>query len=262
MNNTPAVLWHEWFNKEREADFRKATENIWELLLRNGIATTVFKKWLREQVCSETTLEETKNTDRIDIINKWVSERNISKDDFEKDKNEILSQYKIREKSFDIYCDNELKAIQWAKDKWEGSTPQLYLEYKDRFDMIKLKILSVEEKEKGIILEVYQQLKEKEVDFSEIAGSFPVIKYSSDKQEGSWYKMSEMKKEISYRAERLKMNTVCRPFKLDNRYIIIELIDRKGTKLNDEIKEELEIMQFNKFLNYGVAQLLDLAYEG
>ena len=105
--------------------------------------------------------------------------------------------------------------------------------------MIKLKILSVEEKAKGIILEAYQQLKEKEVEFSKIAEVFPE----------------------SYRAERLKKRTVCRPFKLEGRYLIIELIDRKGTKLDDDIKEELEIMQFNKFLNYGVTQLLDLAYE-
>ena len=127
--------------------------------------------------------------------------------------------------------------------------------------MIKLKILSVEEKAKGVILEAYQQLKEKEVEFSKIAEVFPEIKHSADKQHGTWYRVSEMKKEISYRAERLKKRTVCRPFKLEGRYLIIELIDRKGTKLDDDIKEELEIMQFNKFLNYGVTQLLDLAYE-
>ena len=162
--------------------------------MRNGIATTVFKKWLREQVCSEINLNKVEGADRLNIISKWVSERNIPIEQFEKDRKEILDGYKIRESNFDIYCDNELKAIQWAKDKWEGSTPQLYLEYKDRFDMIKLKILSVEETKKGIILEIYQQLKEKEAEFSEIAKAFPEIKYSADKQHGSWYRVSEMRK--------------------------------------------------------------------
>ena len=50
MNNAPAVLWHEWFNEAREKDFRNSTETIWKLLLRNGIASTVFKKWLRENI--------------------------------------------------------------------------------------------------------------------------------------------------------------------------------------------------------------------
>ena len=208
MNNTPTVLWYEWFDKEREADFRRATENIWELLLRNGIATTVFKKWLREQVCSEINLNKENDSDRLNIISKWANERNIPVEQFEREKKEILNGYKITESNFDIYCDNELKAFQWAKDKWEGSTPQLYLEYKDRFDMIKLKILSVEEKAKGIILEAYQQLKEKEVEFSKIAEVFPEIKHSADKQHGTWYRVSEMKKEISYRAERLKKDSL------------------------------------------------------
>ena len=126
MNNTPTVLWYEWFDKEREADFRRATENIWELLLRNGIATTVFKKWLREQVCSEINLNKENDSDRLNIISKWANERNIPVEQFEREKKEILNGYKITESNFDIYCDNELKAFQWAKDKWEGSTPQLY----------------------------------------------------------------------------------------------------------------------------------------
>ena len=134
------------------------------------------------------------------------------------------------------------------------------LEHKDKFDQIKLKILSVNEKSKGIILEAYQQLKEKEVSFSKIDDSLPGIRFSSDKN-GSWYKVSDIKKEIRYRAERLKFGSICKPFKIDDRYIIIELVDRKGTKLDAEIKTQLEVMQFNKFLEHGVSQLLDIAYE-
>ena len=59
----------------------------------------------------------------------------------------------------------------------------------------------------------------------------------------------------------MKLKTVCRPFKVEQRYLIIELLNRKGTTLNTEIREELEIMQFNEFLDYGVSQLLDLAYK-
>ena len=96
----------------------------------------------------------------------------------------VLSQYKMSETNFYTYCDNELKAIQWAKDKW-GFHPQLYLEHKDKFDQIKLKILTVNEKSKGVILEAYQQLKRKKC-FSKIDNSLPGIRYSGDK-EGSWY---------------------------------------------------------------------------
>ena len=79
MNNNPAVLWQEWFDKEREADFREATENIWKLLLRNGIASTVFKKWLRELVCSEIDLNKENDSDRLNIIsnNKETFRRTI-----------------------------------------------------------------------------------------------------------------------------------------------------------------------------------------
>ena len=260
MNNAPAILWYEWFNDTKREEFQQTTEKIWSLLLRNGIASTVFKKWLREAICREEILGEEKSDDIKEVIEKWINERGISKELFEKDKTEILSQFKIKNSDFEIYCENELKAIKWANKQWESSTPQLYLEYKDKFDRVKLKILSVEIKAKGIILEAYQQLKEKEVDFSKISQRLPGIKYSTE-MEGNWFKASDVKKEIRYRVERLTPGNICKPFKVDERYIIVELVDRKGTKLTEEIKRQLELMQLNKFLEYGVSQLLDIAYE-
>ena len=126
MINTPTVLWHEWFNDKRKNDFTRDTQSIWDLLLRNGIATTVFKKWLREQVCNEAEVDEITEKKKNEIINKWLTVRRIDENKFIKDRDEILKNYKITGNNFDIYCENELKAIQWAKDKWNESTPQLF----------------------------------------------------------------------------------------------------------------------------------------
>ena len=258
MNNTPAILWHEWFDEKREREFRLETEQIWELLLRNGIATTVFKKWLREKIVIGEDLE-IDNEKRNEVIAKWLREREIPKHQFEKDRIEILEKYRLTPENFDRYCENELKAAEWARKRWETSTPQLYLEYKDRFDMIKIRIISVDKQKKGIILEAYQALKEKEIEFAKLDKELPGLKYSTN-IEGNWFRIRDMKKEISYRAERMKKNTVCKPFELDEKYIIIELLDQKGSKLEDEIKEQLEIMQLGKFLDYGVNRLLELAF--
>ena len=141
MNNTPAILWHEWFDEDKENEFRRETQQRWGLLLRNGIATTVFKKWLREKIVIDQELEINESK-RKEIVSKWLKAREIQEHEFDKDKIEILERYKLTPDQFDRYCENELKATEWARKKWETSTPQLYLEYKDRFDMIKIRIIS------------------------------------------------------------------------------------------------------------------------
>ena len=53
MNKSHSIVWFEWFTKQKEQVFEFDTKNIWGLALRNGIAPTIFKKWLREEICKE-----------------------------------------------------------------------------------------------------------------------------------------------------------------------------------------------------------------
>ena len=52
--------------------------------------------------------------------------------------------------------------------------------------------------------------------------------------------VSDTKKEIRYRAERLKFGNICKPLKVNEKYVIIELVDRKRMKLDEEITAQLD----------------------
>ena len=79
MNKTNAIIWFEWFNEEKENVFESDTKNLWGLALRNGIAPTIFRKWLREEICKSIDDEDFDKTKVQLIENQWANQKYTAK---------------------------------------------------------------------------------------------------------------------------------------------------------------------------------------
>lgn len=260
MNRSFSITWFEWFDDSRKDLFKKDTKELWNLALRNSIGPTIFKKWLRETICSCIPNEEI-NTEELVIYEKqWALQKGITFEKFRSNKLDILYKFKISEENFRLYCLNEAKAAHWANTKWSESVDQIYLETKDDYDQVKLKIVTLPGEEKGLVLEAYQRLKEDETKFENLAELSQLIRYQSNPS-GSWYKRNNLRKEIYQTVKKLSTGKISKPFKIDDKYTILEFCDMRGVELDTDIKNKIVISQMNKFIDYGVGQLMKLAYE-
>ena len=258
MNKSNAIIWFEWFNYESQKVFEHDTKNLWGLGLRNGIAPTIFRKWLREEIC-KSARDNGFAEEEIQLIeNQWANQKNISSEKFAKNRSLILEKLRVSEDNFKLYCVNELKAIRWAEEKWTHAAEQIYLETKDKYDEVKLQITTIPSMEKGLTLEIYQQLKEGEVGYSDTLKLSSAIRCQSE-PEGSWYKKTELTREISGRLGKLRCGDLSAPFKVKNEYVIIKLLETRGTELTEIIRKKIIVDQLNSFIDYGVEKLLDYA---
>ena len=256
MKKSNSIIWFEWFSNDKKGAFERETRSIWSLSLRNGIAPTVFKKWLREEICKEVEDDE---IDKAEIQSRealWVKQKQISAEKFAANRSLILEKCRMTEENLAIYCMNEAKAIKWAQKIWSKSIEQIYLETKDRYDEVKLQMITLPVIEKGLTLEVYQQLKEGEIDISCVGEISSAVKYQSEPL-GTWYQRINLRKEIFQTINRLKSGELSAPFKVSNNYTIINFCETRGTELSELIKGRIISEQMAGFIDYGVEQLLD-----
>ena len=75
MNKSHSIVWFEWFTDQRQQLFEKDTKKIWGLALRNGIAPTIFRKWLREEICKDIT-DQSFDIEEIRLIEqRWANQK-------------------------------------------------------------------------------------------------------------------------------------------------------------------------------------------
>lgn len=256
MNKSHSIVWFEWFTDQRQQLFEKDTKKIWGLALRNGIAPTIFRKWLREEICKDIT-DQSFDIEEIRLIEqRWANQKKITTEKFSEKRELILEKCRISEENFNQYCVNELKAIKWAEEKWSSSVEQIYLETKDNYDEIKLQMITIPLSEKGLTLEVYQQLKEQEINFIEVGKISSMITYQSQ-PEGTWYKKTNLNKEICQKVNQMKHKGLSAPFRVSNSYTIARLCESRGSELTADIRKQIINEQMNSFIDYGVEKLLD-----
>ena len=121
-------------------------------------------------------------------------------------------------------------------------------------------MLSVPTNNKGLILEIYQRLVEKEANFSEIGDYFKQVKYITGK-DGTWFRKSELRKEIRFTAENLKKMDYSKPIRIDERFILIGLSDTINSKLDESIEALFIEKELEKFIRYGAERLQEIRFK-
>ena len=250
------LTWHEWYTGDIAKKLRNELWPMKEMLIRNGIAKLVIRKWLREAIGKTNVIEIVDEKDIKQIEKNWYEERGF--DVAENDKNkqeEILIKYGMDENLLDSYCKNEYFSFKWAEDIWSQSLRQQFLEKKEMFDYSKIVYVSADEKEKHLMSEVYFAVKNGEYNLEEATTKYPEKLKGTSKSVK--IKIGDMKPVMKYHIIGAQVGKITAPFKSESRLIIVRVEEYISNALNKEIEEKIIKDSLNEFISFGVDKILD-----
>ena len=170
-----------------------------------------------------------------------------------------FAEEKLKDNYFDSY--EELKsqlliepALKiWCREQWEPRVDSLYLEYKDRFDKAKCRMIRVANKEWAN--ELYLRIKENEIDFGEAAREYGEGDERNNDGELQYQQTSKLPYGLGELVKRLKVGQVTKPLRMNKWFCIIELMEYNKSVLDDKTKEELLAGQLRLWVAAVVKQI-------
>ena len=253
--STAGLLWREWFTEKIKADAVSEFSSVLGLLRRNGILKLIARKWIREQISRG----ESKNEDDIKEINIQESEfkENAKKKSSDNsDLDSILESKYLTNSLLREYITNEVLSIKWANRNWSELVPQLYLNNKDKYDVVKVSIITVGEKENKLLNEIYHAVNNNEYTFND---SFRIYKnkVKGTSKGPNILKLNEVKPQLRDVIKSCKLNKISKPFKIEGKMAMIMVHEVEECGLTSEIEKDIIEKQLNEFLDYGVNKLCE-----
>ena len=159
---------------------------------------------------------------------------------------EELNDYKLLRKLIHKRITKEIEkklmedyTIEQLANKWFGlEVDRHYLERRDDMESVSFRL--IRNKNKGIILEIFQRLQHEEEDWGVISerwGTEPENLY------GGKYNLTparQISKEIRNHLGRLKKGDISEPIKIGKYYAILKLEKWKKIELNEKMRKDLE----------------------
>ena len=255
--STAALLWRDWFSEQLKDQAANQFASSSDLLRRNGILELVVRKWIREAIASNMILnDEVKieinsrvNEYKTNLMNKKDNENN---DDIE----EILEMKYLNEELLTGYITNEVQSFKWAKEQWIELVPQLYLNEKDKYEKVKVSIITVGTKENKLLNEIYHAINNLEYTLEE---AFDIYKHrvKGTTNGPNQLKLNEIKPQLKEVIMSCKINKISRPFKIEGRMAMIMVKEIEESGLTKEIEEDIIEKQLKEFIDYGVDKVCE-----
>lgn len=177
--------------------------------------------------------EETK----LAIKNYCIENKLDTKESIEDNKQKRhLSQYE-----FEYLATRGKRIVKFREERWGNLVNSIYLQKKENYDLIKYKCFI--STNYSLMQEVYFRIKDDEIDWKKLADQLgfadtyivgPVRVNTLDKR-----LYNELKKTIP--------NKILPPLKLDEKTLIVELIEIEPAKLNDNLRSEILRDEFEKW---------------
>lgn len=253
------LAWVEWFNDEKKHRIREVLLPILPFMRRNKLLTLFIRKWIREELGIGVVITEKEDSYVIESLNKWFKESSKGRTDYtnsnNKDKKEIINKFYTNESLLEEYANNEVKALMWAKSRWEDQIPQIYLEEKERYNTAVINTASVSYEDKGIAMEMYYALKEGEYSIEE-SGEVFGNKVKCTKG-GIFVRLDETKIMMRNFIKRGTIGEITKPFRVEDRIVILEVLEYNESELNEEISNKIVKELLERFISVGIEEISD-----
>lgn len=253
--STAGLLWRDWFTERLKVEADRKFCDILGLLRRNGILSLVARKWIREQIAGE----ESKERRDIEEIEKKIvtyKEDATNKSGNTGDVDAVLEEKYLNDGLLNEYITNEVLAVKWANRHWSDLVPQLYLNNKDKYDVVKVSIITVGEKENKLLNEIYHAINNEEYAFDD------AFKLYRNKIKGTStgpnrLKLNEIKPQLREVINSCKIDKISKPFKIEGKVAMIKVHEIEEGGLTKEIEKDIIEKQLNEFLDYGIEKLCE-----
>ena len=125
----------------------------------------------------------------------------------------------------------------WCRNKWLNRVDSLYLEHKNKFDKARCRMIRLSNKEWA--WEIYLRVKEREIEFSKAAREYGEGEERKNGGEYEYQQISKLPFGLGEVVKRLQIGDITKPLKLNKWFCIIELLEYKGSVLDDKTIDEL-----------------------
>ena len=103
--------------------------------------------------------------------------------------------------------------------------------------------------------EIYLRVKEKEIDFGKAAREYGEGDERKNSGEFDYQQVTKLPFGLGEVVKRLEVGKITKPLKMDKWFCIIELVDYKGSVLDDKTKDELLAGQLRVWVNAVVREI-------
>ena len=255
--STAALLWRDWFTERIQANATNEFSRITCFLRRNGILELVIRKWIREEIAAcmpktdeiEKTIEKRRHDYEQELIGKKKETDNKNIED-------LLAIKYLNKELLLQYLTNEVHSFAWAREQWKEMVPQLYLNDKDKYDIVKVSIITVGGKENKLLNEIYHAINNNEYTLEE---AFKIYKerVKGTSNGPTKMKLNEIKPQLKQVIKESKINRISRPFKIDGRMAMIKVMEVEESGLTEMIENDIIEKQLSEFLDYGVVKVCE-----
>ena len=254
------ILYREFIENEIEERFIKTfSENYVYLQIAQSVIPTI-KGWIKRELANGILLNADIEKTANEEIESWWNKQKIEKNKMEEsDINKFLA---ARNLTVDILKEMSMinaKCKLWSVEQWQSSLPQLFLDKKDYYDQVKFKIVRIPKSEGKLANELYHRIKAKENNFEEIALTFG---HGAEKMKDGCIKKMRLDSGNPQLVEKLRNKNngdLISPFRLNEWYIIIEIIDSYSAQLDDTIQAKPIDEAFGSFLRYTTNKFSNLS---
>ncbi len=169
--------------------------------------------------------------------------------------NDLLTELlKARIKS--LIEKNTYQSIEENAKNWFGSSVEkTYFERRDYLERVSFKL--VRNKDKGVILEAYQRLNEKEEEWSEISNRWGVEPEKKFQGKYRQILVHKLNIELINALKRNEIGEISQPIRLGQYFGIVQLDEWIAVELNEEMRAKLEYDLYEEWMR----KKLDNAYK-
>ena len=258
---TIGLIWHEWFDQDVKNAAMEEFEPMKGFYRRNGLLKIMSYKWIRERIYEkvkdnihEHDVEKTKEL--------WATKMGYDIKDWQDNEGvkEYMAKNYLDAQELDKYFLRETAADIWSKSHWDKVAPQLFLAKKEYYDIVSIEYITVPKTEKNLIREKYYQLKDEDVEISEL------VKKNQNKLKGTisprQIRVSEMNSTLKYHVNRSNIGKYYGPIVIEKNLMVFRILKRDQGELTEEIKQKLVEECMKKFLEYGSTSMSEYLCEG
>ena len=197
---------------------------VLEQLSKYGLLTDFLKSKVLENKIKDINLSESEKAEARDHYIKFFSLKNELLIEEHRKKN-LLSKENL------LYRMNLNKKVQkYCEDKYDEFIGKEYLSNKGKLDMVKYSMIRV--KEYGLAMELYLKIKDDNEDFNELAKKYSTgIEKKTNGVIGP-LPLESVNNLIRPKFSKNNLNTINKPFKYNNEWIICRLDEYKESKLD------------------------------
>ena len=156
--------------------------------------------------------------------------------------NRYLEKNKINEKVLKRFLQRPEKIRQFKEEKWGPRVNALYLRNKDKYD--KMSYYLLKSTNSDVMQEVYFRLKDKEETWESMSSQFPG---SISPMKGP-IAIEKIESNLVKRMRSAGTGKIIKPLRIENEYIIAELINVEPSKLDQKLREKILEDEFNEWL--------------